>query len=336
MHNSLGPFLRPRRIQVSERTHVAFARREAARLVEALGLAPEAGDRVALGITELATNLLKHAGEGTLLLRPLESGAGVEILSVDRGPGIQDSVTSMKDGTSTAGSLGLGLGSVERLSDEFSLYSYPGNGTVVLSRIGEKGASPETPTFGVVCFPKRGEEWCGDGWFARLEEERLVTAVFDGSGHGTLAAQATHQAVTALQKASSQSLSDQSRLIHEAVRQTRGCAGTLVSWNGNTGRGTFLSVGNVRGRIATETTSRGLVNDPGIWGVGLLQSQVRALPLQAGLLVLHSDGISTRWKLPAWEGLINQHPAIVAAVIYRECLNSHDDSCILVVRLGKL
>ena len=81
--------------------------------------------RVPLIVTELATNLLLHATGGEIIIRmlPAEAAPGLEIVALDRGPGIADLQRCMADGYSGGGTRGCGLGAVRRLSTEFDIYS---------------------------------------------------------------------------------------------------------------------------------------------------------------------------------------------------------------------
>src|SRR5688500_2123976 len=99
-----------------------------------LGLGEVRQGEVAIVVTELATNLVKHARGGELLIRAVEDGT-LEVLAVDRGGGIARPAEVMRDGYSTAGTLGAGLGAVRRLAARFDLYSTPGAGTVVMARL---------------------------------------------------------------------------------------------------------------------------------------------------------------------------------------------------------
>src|SRR5437879_4260513 len=145
---------------------------EARRL--ALGLATEAGfdegdiGKVALIVTEAATNLFKHATEGQLIVQPLCSGnaSGLEIMAVDRGPGIANVHECLRDGYSTSGSPGTGLGAISRLSSTFDIYSAPGRGTTLFSEIrktpgaGEPSVSAPASRvrMGCVSIAKPGED----------------------------------------------------------------------------------------------------------------------------------------------------------------------------------
>lgn len=83
--------------------------------------------------SELARNALEHGGGGAMRLDVLNSGArrGVRLTFIDKGPGIADIQQAMRDGYTTGGGLGLGLGGAKRLSSEFEITSAPGQGTKV-------------------------------------------------------------------------------------------------------------------------------------------------------------------------------------------------------------
>ena len=87
--------------------------------------------RIEIVILELARNILAHAGSGTLLLAPTEQDGrrGMVVEARDTGPGIADIDLAMRDGYSTANTLGAGLPGVKRLMDSFEIVSEVGVGT---------------------------------------------------------------------------------------------------------------------------------------------------------------------------------------------------------------
>ena len=107
---------------------------------------PRSAGKVAIVATELANNLLRHAGGGELLLQTLgdDESPVVELLAIDRGPGMADVARCLADGYSTGGTPGTGLGAVRRLATEFDIYSAPGEGTIVMARFG--AAAPRCAT----------------------------------------------------------------------------------------------------------------------------------------------------------------------------------------------
>jgi len=89
---------------------------------------------IATAASELATNIVKYAKKGEVILKIIQRDRqlGIEIIARDDGPGIRDIEQVMQDNFSTSkGSLGLGLPSVQRIMDEFKIESQPGHGTIV-------------------------------------------------------------------------------------------------------------------------------------------------------------------------------------------------------------
>jgi hypothetical protein len=138
--------------------------------------------------TELATNLVKHARGGEVLLRTTPDAVGeLEILAIDRGPGIANLSVSFEDGRSTTGTSGIGLGAARRMSDEFDLYSGIPHGTVVLARIRARTAAARRPlqfSISGVSVAKSSETECGDASTLKCEQDGSSALVADGLGHG--------------------------------------------------------------------------------------------------------------------------------------------------------
>ncbi|MCC6989472.1 MAG: ATP-binding protein [Acidobacteria bacterium] len=134
-----------------ESSQVGAARRTAVRAADALGLSESRRGDVALIATELATNLVRHAQEGLVLIQTLGSPAGqcLELLAIDRGPGMVDPQKCLQDGYSTGGTAGTGLGAVRRLADEFDLESRREAGTVLLARVHAPGFDRRAAAFDV-------------------------------------------------------------------------------------------------------------------------------------------------------------------------------------------
>ncbi|HEX2736093.1 MAG TPA: anti-sigma regulatory factor [Polyangiaceae bacterium] len=122
---------------LGDESDVGAARRRARNLAEAQGLSPNQVEALATAISEIARNVIVHAGRGELLLRLERSGDRRAIVAVasDDGPGIESLDDAMRDGYSTRNSLGLGLPSARRLVDEFEIRSAPGQGTIVVLKM---------------------------------------------------------------------------------------------------------------------------------------------------------------------------------------------------------
>jgi serine/threonine-protein kinase RsbT len=89
--------------------------------------------KIVTAASELARNIINYGGGGEMILQPLSEGQrrGLRLSFVDQGPGIPDVALAMKDGYTTGGGMGLGLGGAKRLSNEFHIESRIGGGTRV-------------------------------------------------------------------------------------------------------------------------------------------------------------------------------------------------------------
>jgi anti-sigma regulatory factor (Ser/Thr protein kinase) len=305
---------------------------EARRAAQALALYEfdqATAGRVAIVATELANNLFKHSGGGTLLIQMLGSDetAVLEIIALDRGPGIANVERCLTDGYSTAGSPGTGLGAVRRLSDEFDIYSNFGEGTIVLSRIGGKLAV----RFGAVNLALHGEIECGDGWNIQSEADQVAVVVVDGLGHGSFAAEAARQCIGAFVTAPYGPPSETLLRANVAMGKTRGGAAAVALLHPN--GVSYSGIGNISGTLLTAEKSQGMVSHNGTLGTaGVRRPAQFEYPRAPGtLLVMHSDGIGTRWDLKTRPDLLMRHPAIIAALLYRDHTRDRDDATVVVV-----
>lgn len=322
--------MRPfQRFAVDDASQVGEVRRAALQLAQALGFDEAAAGRVALSVTELGTNLVRHAGGGALLLGV--DGSAIELLSLDSGPGM-DVQRCLQDGFSTAGSAGTGLGAVKRLADRFDAFSMAGRGAVVSARF---GAAAPVKGFRVagVGLAAPGEEVSGDGWGLRADDQRLQVMLADGLGHGPGAAEAADLALALFQRATAASPAALLEDAHASLRSTRGAAVTLVSLPSGGGSLVLAGAGNVMGRLISGVSDRSLLAQHGTLGVQIrrLQDVVHDWPEHA-ILVLHSDGIMSRWSLGDAPGLLRCEPMVIAGWILRDHCRGRDDATVVVVR----
>ena len=109
---------------------------EVGRISATLAFDPSAAMKINTAVSELARNLIKYAGGGSISAREIQEGQklGLEIVVTDRGPGIEDLDSALSDNFSTGGTLGLGLPGVRRKMDEFEIKTEVGKGTRVKIR----------------------------------------------------------------------------------------------------------------------------------------------------------------------------------------------------------
>ena len=324
-------------ILIDDRTQVGEARRAAVEMAKALGLSETQGGKVALAVTEAATNIVKHAGSGRILLAPLVRGAavGLEILALDRGPGIADVGASLRDGYSTAGSMGSGLGALSRLSPSFDLYSQPGRGTALRLEVWANSSTPpeDELQLGAVCLPKKGEEVSGDGWLLEASGDYRTVLVVDGLGHGPNAARAAHAATDAFAAHTTATPAALMQICHDALAATRGAAGAAARVAPAKKHGSFAGVGNIACRVETTGERRQLVSHSGTLGHVMRRVQEFAFDFPTGaLLILHSDGLGTHWSSEDYPGLLSKHAGLIAGVLYRDHERGRDDVTVVVLK----
>lgn len=325
-------------IAVIESSQTGEARRAALALADRLNFGETERGRIGIVVTEVANNLIRHARGGILLLRAIEQTKtiGIEILSLDKGPGMADVEACLQDGFSTAGTSGNGLGAIHRLSDFLDLYSIKGQGTALLSRIWADSAShsPETNLeIGVVCLPKQGEEVSGDSWALQTEEHHSLLLVADGLGHGPAAACAATEAIKMFHDHAHRSPQGIIEMTHSALRSTRGAALAIADINFDQSFVRFAGVGNIAATILSATNHHNLVSYNGIVGHELRKIQEFTYPWYSnGLLIMHSDGLGTQWRLDRYPGLSQKHPSLIAGVLYRDFNRGRDDVTVLVAK----
>jgi hypothetical protein len=97
----------------------------------------------------------------------------------------------------------------------------------------------------------------------------------------------------------------------------------------------YAGVGNISAVIVTGEGTRSLVSHNGTVGHQMRKAQEFVYPWTSGaLLVVHSDGLATHWKLDQYPGLLRQDPALVAAMLYRDHSRRRDDVSVVACRLN--
>jgi anti-sigma regulatory factor (Ser/Thr protein kinase) len=327
-------------IPVLEMSGVGEGRRFAIAHAEAIGFSQTDAERLALVVTEAATNLVQHGGGGELLLRSWGSRSParcLELMALDRGPGMANVSACMRDGFSTGGSRGVGLGAIARLSTTFDVFSAPGKGTAILARIGEdclKGSTGPGLEWGAVCVAKRDEEVSGDAWAVRDGRGLSTILVVDGLGHGPHAFDAAGKALLTFGQQAGGGPESLLRTLDSALRGTRGAAAAVAEIRWEKRELHFAGVGNIAGALLSPPAKgRSLVSHNGTAGQSIERIQEFSHPWpDGGILVMHSDGLSNSWELEAYPGLSQKDPSLIAGVLYRDFVRRRDDVVVVVAR----
>ncbi|AHH97938.1 hypothetical protein KALB_4576 [Kutzneria albida DSM 43870] len=325
-------------LPVEDPAAVGAVRRRVSALAQRLGFPPSRVAEIGIVATELATNLCKHAVRGVVLLRSVQADQPlVELLAVDSGPGMIDPETCLRDGQSTTGTLGIGLGAVTRLADSFAVLSEVGLGTGFATRFHatRHPVDPGTTAAGLTRALAH-EPVCGDAYAVRQDGDQLTLMLCDGSGHGPMAATASQRAVAVFCEGDPCAPEVAVQRIHTALVGTRGGAVSVARIDQAAGTVRFAGIGNVVGSVLSEQGRRGMVSLPGI--AGYQARTFRGFDYEAppgSLVVLHSDGLTDRWSVDGRERLLAAPPLLVAGALLREAGVRRDDACVLVARVGQ-
>lgn len=329
------------RIPVEEASQAAEVRRAALRLAAGLGFNEVLAGRVAIVALEVCTNILKHAGRGEILLQVVDSAESpeLELIALDKGPGMPNLDQCIEDGYTTGTSYGNGLGAIRRLAHESDFFSAAGEGTAVLAR----WKLPRKPgvdlaahqlRIGAVNVPKPGEEICGDAFAVEQSETDSTVLLADGIGHGYYAGQASQEAVRILHAHPQLQPGALIDIANRALLGFRGAAVSVARLDRMRGKLVFSGLGNVAGHIyAGPRQSQHLVSLNGT--AGHMAPHIREFSYpwpDGGILVMHSDGLLTNTSLGAHPALALRDPSLIAGVLYRDFSRGHDDATVVVAK----
>ncbi|SPC07785.1 ATP-binding region, ATPase-like:Stage II sporulation E [Cupriavidus oxalaticus] len=330
-------------LPMDDASRVGEARRLAADLCARLAFDSVLAGRIAVVANELSSNLVRHAVGGRMLIGARAAGDSmlIELISLDNGPGMRDPQACMRDGYSSAGSAGQGLGAVQRMADDFDIVSRFGQGSVILARFyrdREPGGCPVRAapvrgcTVGAVYLAAPGEQVSGDGWAIAQHDGGADVVLADGLGHGPLAADAARAALAAFAEMPCASPSQVVERAHAALRSTRGAAVSAARLDLRGNQIHFAGAGNVMGRVVSGTADRTLLPQHGTPGIQVraIQEQVMDWPAYA-LVILFSDGVQSRWQLDD-ASLLRHDPTVIAAFIVWKFGRGRDDATVLVIR----
>jgi hypothetical protein len=277
--------------------------------------------------------------------------AGIEIIYIDKGPGIEDLTNALEDGFTTTGTLGAGLGAIKRMADEFYIYSTPQSQTRKLALHGrtthgtaivfrkyldseQDSMQSKQGVWGTFTRPASGGDATGDAYVIRRDENHCLVAVIDGLGHGLGAHEAAIEAVAAIEENRLRPLEAIMRATHDSLRATRGAVAGLASIDCVTGVIEYAGIGNTDFRAFGGGGCLRFISLNGTLGSRLERVKVfkEQLPKSA-IVVMSTDGISERWDAESYPGLLGLHPELLCAVVARDYSRANDDATIICGRL---
>jgi anti-sigma regulatory factor (Ser/Thr protein kinase) len=329
------------RYVLPDRSYSSIVKKEIHKLALSRGFTSSRVGEIDIIAAEIISNLNKHTPEGELLVKgiqTLDGRNGLEIISIDNGPGIKDPSGMLADGKSTTRTLGLGLGAIKRLSDEFDIYSLQGWGTILLSRvyvnrIADAGKLSKL-SINTVMLPKSGQDLCGDGWKTiRYSIERRIIAL-DGLGHGPEAHNASEAAIEEFVKIKNATPAETIKILHQKIRNTRGAVGMVFHINMIANTIAFAGLGNISARIIGQDKNKNCISYNGIIGY-IIPNTLNTNHIswqRHETLIIYSDGIKNRWDLSHLPNILYRDGSMLAAAIYKEFSRNTDDLLVIVVK----
>ena len=340
-------------LQIDNESDVGVCRRKAVALAREMGFDEVKSGEVAILVTELVTNVLKHGGgRGKILICQIknkEEQKALEIWCCDYGKGINQPEKSIADGFTKANTLGFGLGTILRFSDEFEINpkERPEMGDSGLN--GFEGFTHCIRTLkwvpakkwsctnrnlqiGAATRSKPGEKLNGDTYVVtHLSGSKTVAAVIDGLGHGKDAHLASNKLKEQLLLKADLPLNSLMNHIHKSIRGTRGAVIGLLSIDTDAQKLNFTGIGNIETFLLSSEGKKNLLSFGGIIGHNMRTPRVFEHEMKPGnTIFMYSDGITSRWTNRDFER--EMQPQQKAEFILNNYSRQNDDATILIIR----
>lgn len=324
----------------SDRSYFSLLKKEIHKRSAEAGIDPGRVNQIDLIVAEMTSNLFKYADDGEILFGIFNNGGKnyIELISIDHGPGIANPAKMMLDGVSTSNTMGHGLGSIKRLSDVFDLYSQPGWGTIVLSRVYNKPEDAKKKSvfsFSPIVVAKPGEETSGDGVALKITDKYLKIMLADGLGHGPDANKAVNEAEQAFRIFPDYSPTETLRFLHQNIKKTRGAVINITCFDLVSKTWASAGIGNIATRFIGPSAVRNQMSYNGIVGHNIpntMNDQVFPAELY-NHVVLCSDGIKTRWDLNKYPLIYKADLSIWSAAIYKDHARKTDDMSVITFKI---
>lgn len=339
-------------LEIDSEADVGVCRRKSVSLATKLGFDEVKTGEVAILVSELVSNVLKHGGgKGRVLICYLKTNddrKAIEIFTCDSGNGISNFKNAFDDGFSDKNTLGIGLGTIRRFSDILEIDTQiTDSKTILCSEISNTYKHcirivkwlPETRWLGTnrslvtgaASRSKPGENMNGDSYLMQhLSATKTMVAVIDGLGHGKDAHMASNIIKEQILLKADLPLVDLVKYIHQAARGTRGAVVGIALINSQTSKLQFVGIGNIEGFVVLAASKKNLISFGGILGHNIRTPQVFEFPFEKGdTLCMYSDGINSRWTTNEinWK----EHPQKNADFLINNYSRPNDDATILII-----
>lgn len=329
-------------LKAHDRSYFAILKKEVHLLAIAAGFSEKKVGEIDIIIAELVTNLVKHAGGGNVLVKLVEEDGlqGIEIISIDNGPGMVDVTRMVADGVSTKNTLGHGLGAMKRMADLFQVYSSREWGTIILIRVFERAfplfrKSPVAEIRSVV-VPKPGETACGDGFYSVTNNDYIRIFLGDGLGHGAHAQAAVEKAGEAFLDCQETDPEEIIRTINAAVKKTRGLVATVAIFSLRTKTWKICGIGNITTRINGPDSLKTYTPYNGIVGLNVPNTinHVEIEHVKGQHLIMCSDGLKSKWDLIKYPAILRYDLSVLCSSLIKDFARNTDDMSVAVCKIN--
>ena len=308
---------------------------------------------VAIMVTELVTNVIKHGGgKGKLVIcqfSDAQNHKAIEVWCCDSGKGISDFKKVLKDGYTGKDSLGIGMGTIRRFSDEMEINPplaldfrdtyFSGHPlfkncirTIKYLPIKYWMGTNKKIEIGAASRCKPGELLNGDSYLVtHLGPNLSVAAVIDGLGHGSEANLASQLAREQIILKSELPVNALMQHIHNSLQGTRGSTIGLIRLDTEAHKLSYSGIGNIEGFVFSPDGKKNLMSYGGIMGHNMRTPRVFDFDFNPGdTICMYSDGITSRWKFDDLDW--TEHPQKIAEHIINQFSRPNDDATVLIIR----
>ncbi|MBB6270557.1 anti-sigma regulatory factor (Ser/Thr protein kinase) [Pedobacter cryoconitis] len=324
----------------NDRSYFSLLKKEIHRKVLEAGMEAARVAEVDIIVAEITSNLFKYADEGEILFGSFkENGVPyIELISIDNGPGMIKASRMVQDGVTTSNTLGMGLGSIKRLSDTFDIYSQIGWGTIILSRIyiGDKPPAGQKLIIRPLVVSKPGEKVSGDGFSCLIYSDGFKVMLGDGLGHGPEANKAVNEAASIFKVFPKSNPTETLRFIHSSIKKTRGMVANITQYDNKKKEWSSSGIGNISAKWIGPVSSKNQMSYNGIVGHNIpnTMNDQHYSSAEYNQLILCSDGIRTRWEVSKYPGILKYDASILCAAIYKDHGRRTDDMSVIVIKVG--
>jgi len=331
-----------REVTIKDQSDINVAKKISKEMITLLEFEKKASEEILIVVSELATNLLKYPKKGQLRFTTLkENGrSGIQIESLDDGPGIKIS-DKTEERITIGGSLGYGLGTINRMMDEFVILpeQKEKSGAHIICkrwvRDGEDGQLRDCPLeIGVATRPHPRMRVSGDSLVVKKWGSSVMVSVVDGVGHGEFAHASARRARHYIENHYDQDISNIFRGVELNCRGTRGVVMALAKFDWVKSKLTFGSVGNIETHVYDGSEKINFIVRRGIVGKSAPMPKVSELHWNPQtIMIMHSDGIKS---LRHWKDYFDKNKEKPSTTIAQQMLHDYsraeDDATVIIVK----